>query len=219
MSHATTAERSDAAATPFIMSRDVDVHSARFASSPPAAAALATTARTSAHSALNCAWASTLYSRLNEARAAPGGQASGILGSTWCIGSCMHVYTYCMPPNGTGQPASDAATRPRNIIFMVSDGFGPASVTLARVLRQQAGEVVGAQHAVRLGDVVVRAEEARQQAEAGEGDEDDERGDFGERRQSERQRGRERGREQRLRLIVACRVPYVSYPRADTMWV
>ena len=39
--------------------------------------------------------------------------------------------------HGGAAPASDAATRPRNIIFMVSDGFGPASVTLARVLRNR----------------------------------------------------------------------------------
>jgi len=39
--------------------------------------------------------------------------------------------------HGRAAPASDAATRPRNIIFMVSDGFGPASATLARVLRNR----------------------------------------------------------------------------------
>ena len=39
--------------------------------------------------------------------------------------------------HGGAAPASDATSRPRNIIFMVSDGFGPASVTLARVLRNR----------------------------------------------------------------------------------
>ena len=37
--------------------------------------------------------------------------------------------------------------------------------------------------------------------------------------EGDRGAGGERGRELRLRLIVACRVLYVPYSRADTMWV